>query len=492
MINIKKPAVIDIGSNSVRLVIYEDFSVATNVFYNEKFSCKLGRFTSDGYLTTKSKENTIKALLRFKKICDANNVISIKAIATAAMRDAKDGSVFAKELSHITGFDIEIISGEQEAYHAAIGVGHKMPAAIGCVGDLGGGSLELSVLHKGIVGDTAISLPLGVLRLQNDLGDEFKRTEYTNHIETILSNIDFNTDFDSDFCNNFYCVGGSWRALISFYMQVHEIKLHILQGFCVRAEDLKKFIIEFLNNTINITDYDVSHISKRRISALPIAGLLLLKLIEKFNFKNIITSTAGLREGILLNILPCKRNYESSSLAFAISESELRSRNPLLYPHFIRVIKQILPDLPQRFLLLTEIIVYLSDVAYRRHTDYRAEYVFDFVLFSNLDDLTHTERVLVALSVAWRYNPDFIIPQNFASYIDDNINNLWYAKAIALILRYLYSITGISHLVASDLKFIRQDYSLEQLYVSDTQNVTLPEGETSQKRLSNLLKHLFD
>jgi exopolyphosphatase/guanosine-5'-triphosphate,3'-diphosphate pyrophosphatase len=490
MINIKKPAVIDIGSNSVRLVIYEDFSPESSVFYNEKFSCKLGRFTADGCLTTKAKEATIQALTRFKKICDANNVISIKAIATAAMRDAKDGADFATELSSRTGFDIQIISGEAEAYYSAMGVGHKMPHAVGCVGDLGGGSLELSVLNKGIVGDKSVSLPLGILRLQNDLGEEFNIKAYSKHIDTYLKDIDI--DFNSKYADNFYCVGGSWRALIAFYMQVHEIKLHILQGFSISSDILRKFITDILNQTIKINDYDISHISKRRISALPIAGLLLLKLIEKFKFNTIIISTAGLREGILLNLLPFKRDYESSSLAFAIAESQLRSRNPLLYPPFTRVIKQILPDLPSRFLLLTDIIVYLSDIAYRRHIDYRADYVFDFVLFSNLDDLTHDERVITALSAAWRYDPDFVIPEKFVAYIDNQSINLWYAKAIALILRYLYSITGISHLVAADLKFVRHDDLLEQLSVNNNSDIALLDGETSQKRLNALLKYLFD
>lgn len=488
MIGIKKPAVIDIGSNSVRLVIYEDFSVATSVFYNEKFSCKLGRFTSEGYLMPKAKDKTITALKRFSKICQANNVISIKAIATAALRDAKDGADFVQELSEKTGLEIEIISGDLEAYYAAVGVGHKMPHAVGCVGDLGGGSLELSVLNRGIVADKKISLPLGGLRLQNDLGDDFDFKIYQKHIETSLNAI----DFDSKGYDNFYCVGGSWRALISFYMQVYDVQLHILQGFSVSSDAIKHFIIQILNNDIDVGNYNTSHISKRRLSVLPIAGLLLLALIEKFNFKKIIISTAGVREGVLINILPFKRDYESSSLAFAISEAQLRSRNPLLYPHFMNALRQILPDLPQRFLLLTEIMVYLSDVAYRRHTDYRAEYVFDFVLFSNLDDLTHNERMIVALSLAWRYEPDFNIPKHFEIYITADPQSLWWGRAVALVLRYLYSITGISHLVAADLKFIRYSDSFEQVSLSNNTDTILSEGETSQKRLNALLKHLFE
>ncbi len=488
MMNVKRPAVIDIGSNSVRLVIYEDFSPATSIFYNEKFSCKLGLLTKDGYLMDKAKLKTLQALQRFTKICQANNVISIKAIATAAMRDALDGQDFVTLLSQTTGLKIDIISGSEEAYYAAIGVSYKMPMAVGYVGDLGGGSLELSSLNTGIVDDTRISLPLGVLRLQNDVCEDFNLKKYEKHIEDILSDI----DFPNHGHHNFYCVGGSWRALMSFYMQVYDIKLHILQGFTVSADAIKKFIIAILNHDIKISDYDVSHLSKRRLSSIPTAGLLLLKLIEKFKFDTIITSVAGLREGVLINMLPFKRDYESSALAFAVSEADMRSRNPLLYPHFITLVQQIIPDLPERFLLLTQIIIYLSDIAYRRHVDFRAEYIFDFVLFSNLDDLTHQERIIVATSVAWRYDTDFNIPKQFLSYVKHETDMLSWGRSVALILRYLYSITGISHLVAGDLKFIRHHDSLEQISLSNHTHTTVPEGETSQKRLNHLLEHLFE
>lgn len=484
----KRPAVIDIGSNSVRLVIYEDFSPATSVFYNEKFSCKLGRFTKDGMLMDKAKTNTTKALQRFRKICDANNVISVRAIATAAMRDAKDGHEFSQELSQKTGFNIEIISGDDEAYYAAMGVGHKIPSSEGCVGDLGGGSLELANLLRGCVSDNKVSLPLGVLRLQNDIDDDFQKKLYEKHIDNILDAI----QFDSQNQKNFYAVGGSWRALINFYMIANDIHLHILQGFTISANTLKTFITDILDERIKISDYAVSHISKRRLSAIPIAGLILLKLIDKFGFEKIIISVSGLREGVLINMLPFKRDYESSALAFAISESDMRARNPLLFQHFLAHIKQILPNTSNRFVLLAEIITYLSDVAYRRHVDFRADYVFDFVLFSNLDDLTHNERVLIALCVAWRYEPDFQIPTKFLDYIKGEENNIYWGRTVALALRYLYSITGISHLVAADLKFIRYTNSLEIISLSNKFDNVFPEGETSEKRFSALIKHLFD
>lgn len=487
---LERPAVIDIGSNSVRLVIYEDFSSAMGVFYNEKFSCKLGRFTDNGFLTDKAKEKTIQAVHRFSKICEANHVTCIKAIATAAMRDAKDGKEFAIELSEKTGLDIQVISGSDEAYYSARGVGYKMPNAIGCMGDLGGGSLELSFLNHGVVSDNRISVPLGVLRLQNDVGDAFHHKNYANHIDTILTDIAF--DSDNNVHQNFYCVGGSWRALMSFYMKVHKIELPILQGFTVSAEKISVFIKDILNNDIKMIDYNVPHISKRRLSAIPTAGLLLLKLIEKFKFETIIVSVAGLREGVLMDMLPSRCPCESSALAFAASEATMRSRNPLLYPYFINHVMQILPDLSPRFVLLTKIITYLSDIAYRRHVDFRAEYVFDFVLFSNLDDLTHSERIIVAMAVAWRYNPDFNIPERFASYLNNETHSMNWVRSVALTLRYLYSITGISHLAAADLKFIRQHNTLEHTSITGNTVTKLPEGETSHKRFQALINHLFE
>lgn len=480
----QRPAVIDIGSNSVRLVIYEDFTTTTTVFYNEKFSCKLGRLTDDGYLSDKAKHKTLEALKRFKKICDANQVSTLRVIATAAMRDAKDGVEFAKFLSDETLLYIEIISGTQEAYHAAKGVSCKIPSAIGCVGDLGGGSLELSFLNKGVIDEDAVSLPLGTLRLENDIGHPFKRQEYATHIDKILSNCSFTCPENSIF----YCVGGSWRALMKFYMHVHNIPIHVLQNFSLKAEHLKDFIELIISGRMNVKEYNIiDYIPKRRVNMLPSAALVLLKLIEKYKFSHIVTSVAGIREGILTDLLHLDYPCESSSLGFAISEASIRCRNVSLFPHFIRILQQILPDLPENFKVLSKIMIYMSDIAYRRHIDFRADYVFQFVLYASLDDLTHFERILVAAAMAWRYDPDFQIPEAYIIYLKDHIDDLYWSKAIAFTLRYLFSVTGMSHFVAQDLNFMRHADHIENLSAV----TTLPQGEETEKRFQALHRHIF-
>jgi len=486
---ISRPAIIDIGSNSVRLVIYENFSPAVNIFYNEKFSCKLGCFTNQGTLSDKSKEKTIQAIQRFKKICDANHVTTITAIATAAMRDAHDGLEFSELLSAKTGITIKVISGDQEAYYAAMGVAHKIPYAIGTVGDLGGGSLELAIINQKTVGHQRISLPLGVLRIQNETQETFNLKTYAHYIDTVLDG----AEFDNQNQKNFYCVGGSWRALMRCYIHIHDVPLHVLQGFKVSAQDVVIFLEKVIADKIEYDYKDFSpHISKRRFAMLPVAALLLLKLIKKFKFETLIVSIAGVREGAVVDSLPhSPDNYASSSVAFAFSESQMRARNPLLYPYFIRAIQQILPNLTPKFMIFVQIITYLSDVAFRRHSDYRAQYVFDFILYANLDDLTHTQRVLIASVIAWRYDPDFMIPKKFFLLLKNHDDYVHNGRTIALALRYLYSVTGISHLVAKDLELIRHSTFIEQKNLSHNDATLLPSGETTQKRFNALQKHLF-
>src|SRR6201987_1473300 len=137
-------AVIDIGSNSVRLVVYEAVARSLITIFNEKALCGLGREgQTTGLLATDAVNKALTALRRFRALCKIQQVGRVYAIATAACRDAKNGPDFIAKAERICGVPIEILSGPREAKLSALGVVSGVHKPDGIVGDLGGGSLGL-------------------------------------------------------------------------------------------------------------------------------------------------------------------------------------------------------------------------------------------------------------------------------------------------------------------------------------------------------------
>src|SRR5579871_6544491 len=163
----KPVAIVDIGSNSVRLVAYESRSRAPTPTFNEKALCGLGRgVATTGLLPDDGVAKALAALQRFRVLCDTMEIEDVRAIATAAVRDAANGPAFLKLASHAIGADIQLLSGKEEARFAALGVVSSIHRPDGVVGDLGGGSLELTEIRDGEVRD-GLTLPLGGLSLMD-------------------------------------------------------------------------------------------------------------------------------------------------------------------------------------------------------------------------------------------------------------------------------------------------------------------------------------
>ncbi|CAK0754966.1 exopolyphosphatase / guanosine-5'-triphosphate,3'-diphosphate pyrophosphatase [Azospirillaceae bacterium] len=157
--------VLDIGSNSIRLVIYDRLGRTSMPIFNEKVLCALGRGVERSRrLNSQGVTLALSNLTRFKALADGMGLPRLEVLATAAVRDAEDGGSFVQEVRERIGLPLRVISGEEEGRLSALGVLSGIPGADGVMGDLGGGSLELTQLNQGTVG-TQVSLPLGPLRL---------------------------------------------------------------------------------------------------------------------------------------------------------------------------------------------------------------------------------------------------------------------------------------------------------------------------------------
>ena len=262
-------AVVDIGSNSVRLVVYEGLTRSPTPIFNEKVLAGLGReVQSTGLLAPDAVDTAIQALKRFRALCDTLQVKRVLGLATAACRDARNGKAFLAEAARICRTRIDVLSGKREAHLSALGVVSGIHTPDGIVGDLGGGSLELVNVHGSRI-RAGITLPLGGLALQDASGRSIKKAQRL--VETALADVPFLSEGKD---RVFYAVGGAWRSLASLHMAQTGYPLHVMHGYTMRARDA----IEFCDLVHRVDPESLSRIEVVSSARRPLLGYAALGL----------------------------------------------------------------------------------------------------------------------------------------------------------------------------------------------------------------------
>lgn len=286
-------AVIDIGSNTVRLVIFAGDPRVPTVVLNEKVQARLGKgVANDGKLSGRSMETALLALRRYALILDARQISEVHTVATAAVRDARNGPDFLARVEEL-GLKPRLLSGENEALTSALGVAGAFPGARGVVADLGGGSLEL-VHINGWVREHSSSLPLGTLRLPGLRKAASQR--FWRETEQMITSAE-------SIClpgEALYLVGGSFRALARYYLHLTGSVLDDPHGFEVDAGAIRK-----LCNALQRSQPtgEVPGISATRFGVLSDTAALLSALIQATQAERLVFSGWGLREGVILENL---------------------------------------------------------------------------------------------------------------------------------------------------------------------------------------------
>lgn len=284
-------AIIDIGSNSIRLVCYEADYMGFNIIYNEKTVCGLGEnLDKGGKLSIKGVKLATKAIEQYYEYAQKMKMEDIIAIATAAVRESTDGEKFVQTIKKKNGLKIRVLSGDEESQYAAYGVISAYPDARGMTGDLGGGSLDIACIAADMPYDP-MTLPIGVLILQA----QGARCE--NYVRNVIAGM--NTQYKKD--QIFYAVGGSWRALAKAY-QIWDGKSEPnSHGFEVAPAKIYHFldIMPLKQPKQLISDLGVNPM---RAPQLSYAATALKCLIDEFKFKSIKFCNAGLRDGLLYTL----------------------------------------------------------------------------------------------------------------------------------------------------------------------------------------------
>jgi len=426
--------IIDIGSNSIRLVVYEHALRAPMPVFNEKVLCGLGRdIERTGALPADGVASALDNLQRFVTLARNMKVVRLDLVATAAVRDASDGEAFVAEVQLRTGEKVRVISGNEEAQLSGLGVICGMPDADGVMGDLGGGSLELVALEKGELGPST-TLPLGPLRLQSLNG---KRTA-REVVESALSGVKWLQEYRG---RTFFPVGGAWRAFARLHMEQVGYPLHVIHEYRVSGREAREMAAMLAQQSPKSLEKIVG-VSKRRLETLPVSLQVLERVLAILQPKTLRFSAFGLREGYYYNALSTEERQRDPLIAYAEDEG-LRWRRFELMPDEIHdwTSPVFAGETPQEARLRRAASL-LSDIAWADHPDYRGEQALLRILRMPVPGIDHRERAMLSLALMWRYKSG--VRGADASMALNLIEDDWAAVAqrIGTSLRLAYNLSG--------------------------------------------------
>ena len=394
--------VIDIGSNSVRLVVYEGAVRAATPLFNEKVLCGLGRsVATTGRLGKEGVEKALAALRRFRAIARILKVKNLRAIATAAVRDAVDGRDFIVAAERACGTRIDVLSGEKEAELAAQGIRMGFVDADGLAGDLGGGSLEIIDVYKDTVND-ASTLPLGGLRLIDETGDKIEKA--LPLVDEAIARVNWLAKGRG---RPFYAVGGTWRALARLYMEHVDYPLRVMHGYAIPTREAIAFC-EMVRRTKKLSALaGIDDVARPRREVLPYGALVLERLLQALEPSEVVFSVFGIREGLLFSLLPEHERKKDPMLCFCEDYARLRSRSP---EHARELCSWTDPlfegdgprETPEERRLRYAACL-ISDIGWRAHPDYRGDQSLNVIAHAGLVGIDHPGRIFLALSVYYRH-----------------------------------------------------------------------------------------
>ena len=384
-----RTAIIDIGSNSVRLVVYAGPRRNPAIIFNEKVMAGLGRdLDSTGAIAADAMERAIAALKRFQFIAREMQVDQMICVATAAVRDASNGAAFAAEAETL-GLALNIISGRDEAKTAALGVISAIPQANGIVGDLGGGSLDLAYVEDGDVRETA-TLPIGVLRLA--ALRERHGKNLNAHITQLLSEVEWLDQYPD---LPFYLVGGSWRAVARFDMFLTGYPLRVLHHYQMpanRPEELIKQLSDQERDDLR----SISQLPNSRIDNLNDAATLLLVTEKHTRPSKFIVSAYGLREGLIYKNMADEVRQRDPLIAAAREFGKDQSRFGVDGSGIFHWLSDVFGDDSDEWRRWFEAACHLADVGWQANPDFRAERGLEMALHGNWVGIDARGRMMIA------------------------------------------------------------------------------------------------
>jgi exopolyphosphatase/guanosine-5'-triphosphate,3'-diphosphate pyrophosphatase len=393
---LSRVGVIDVGSNSVRMVVFDGAARSPAYFYNEKIMCGLGKGLAEtGRLNPQGRIRALSALRRFALLAEGMQIDPLTIVATAATREAEDGPDFQAEVLRETGLRLHVIDGDEEARLSAQGVLLGWPEAKGIVCDIGGNSMELARIGDGRVG-RRISTPLGPFRLQQVSDDPRKRRV---HVAKVLKDAQGLLKAEGE---RIYLVGGSWRVIARLDMERRNYPLTVLHEYRMTPRGLDD-TLDWLAATDLAVLRGRTGTSAERMELVPLACEVLRELLAVFKPSEIDVSAYGIREGLLYEHMPERLRARDPLIEAARMAEMGQARIPGFGKKLYDFLLPLFPDAPKERLRLVKAACLLHDTTWRAHPDFRAEACFDNATRANLGGLDHPGRVFLGLALLHRY-----------------------------------------------------------------------------------------
>ncbi len=467
-------AVVDLGSNSVRLVVFEGRGRNPVTIFNEKAVLRLGRgLQLTGLLNPEGVDQARHVMRRYATIARSLGAHPFEVLATAAVRDASNGAAFVSMLSEVMpGVPIHVLSGQQEASLSAEGLLCGIPQADGILADIGGGSLELVRLEAGVQRQFA-TLPLGVIRLADRAGADMLLARTL--AERDLAGVPW---IDTASEGDLYLVGGAWRAMARIHMAQTNYPLNMVHHYVIRREEARD-LAGMLATAGKRALERLPGLSRRRVDDLPMAAVVLRRLLRASNARRVVFSANGLREGWFLAQMEPAIRSQDPLLAVGWDYAHRLGRDPRLPPALLAWTDPLFPSDSADARRLREAACWMSDLGSRDHPEFRAEQAFYRVLRQPGVGLDHHARAFLALVIGLRYEaePDAAYLTTARALLD--IASIQRAERLGIALRLAYTLSGGSLELLAATAIVMQPGQL-------CLRMNVPGGDAVLRRLDRL------
>lgn len=472
-------AIIDIGSNTVRMVVYHALTRVPIPLFNEKYMCALGKgLARTGRLNSEGVVLAKKAMARFMLMARRLDVHSLDVLATAAVRDAQDGMDFVRKLEAEHAIKIRIISGEEEARYAAYGTLASIHAPLGLTADMGGGSLELAAISPNHVGDT-ISTRLGSLHLLDSNDANIAAMEAT--ITHTLKQVPWLAKLHPP---TLYAVGGGFRSIAKVHMKAQNYPLNITHEYEISASSAYALV----RKLIQLTPEELAALdgmpSKRAGTIIP-SALVLKHLLQLTGAQSVMVSVSGIREGFFYGLLSSKQQERDALIASATDLAALIGRRGLYAKELMGWMDPIFINEPVALKRIRHALCILSEIAWSIDPSFRSEWAFLRIVQSSLKGLNHPERVMLALALFHRYQTNMKKPFAPVKLLSD-YEKSW-ARCVGLCANLAYQISGGKH---GNLQHATLSMHQDTLRLTLDQEASPLRTEMVEKRLEGLGKAL--
>jgi exopolyphosphatase/guanosine-5'-triphosphate,3'-diphosphate pyrophosphatase len=472
--------VVDVGSNSVRMVVFDGAARSPAYFYNEKIMAGLGQGLAEtGHLNPVGRERALAALARFAHLARGMDLPPLTCVATAAVREASDGVDFRRQVERETGLKLWVIDGLEEARLSAQGVLLGWPEAQGMVCDIGGNSMELAEIKDASVGKRVTS-PLGPFRLQEIKGG---RSGLTTYIHDVMQDLAGTMGTGHE---RIYLVGGSWRAIARLDMERRGYPMTVLHEYRMDPAGLLETIDWIGKSDLNALRQKTGT-SAARMDLVPLASLVLRQLVDTFRPSEIDVSSYGIREGMLYEQMPDKLRRRDPLIEACRYAEQTMARMPGFGKKLFHFLHPIYAGAPASRMRIVKAACLLHDTTWRAHPDYRAEVCFDNATRANLGGLSHQERVFLGLALLHRYKNSRTGSRLEPLFGLLNAQEIQEAEVLGKAMRFGAMLSAHSPEKAGTLSY---DAAVKRLQLSLVRGSEALFGEVAQARFQSLADSL--